>query len=130
VPSNEVLDVSKKYSPPVICKFETGAEFRKRRIPYKDGGNETLPAPAVEPRRKLIDVVEKKLTEDLHELYKRLLPSEESECRRIKLVTKLEKILTDEWPHDDIKVHVFGSSGNLLSSDDSDGIKLRFAKQP
>ena len=49
-----------------------------------------------------------------------LLPSDESEERRSKLVKKLERILNDEWPGEDIKVHVFGSSGNLLSSSDSD----------
>lgn len=28
--------------------------------------------------------------------------------------------MKDEWPESDIEVSVFGSSGNLLSSDDSD----------
>lgn len=34
---------------------------------------------------------------------------------------KLEKILRGQWPGSDIKVHVFGSSGNLLCTTDSDG---------
>ena len=62
-----------------------------------------------------------KLSGDMRELYDRLLPSKESEERRAKLILKLEKILNDEWPGNDIKVNVFGSSGNLLSSSDSDG---------
>ena len=57
----------------------------------------------------------------MQQLYQKLLPSQESERRRTRLVEKLEKILNDEWPGHDIKVNVFGSSGNLLASDDSDG---------
>ncbi|PSK51689.1 hypothetical protein B9Z65_2956 [Elsinoe australis] len=105
---------------PVVCKFETGAEFRKRRIPYKDGGNDPLPPPKDEPKKVLEPHEEDKLSGDMRELYDRLLPSDESEERRAKLIKKLEKILNDEWPGNDIKVNVFGSSGNLLSSSDSD----------
>ena len=56
----------------------------------------------------------------MDELYQRLLPSDESEERRARLVAKLERLLNEEWPGNDIKVNVFGSSGNLLSSSDSD----------
>ena len=63
---------------------------------------------------------EDKLSGDMRELYDRLLPSQESENRRAQLVRKLEKMLDDEWPGNDIRVNVFGSSGNLLSSSDSD----------
>ena len=106
---------------PVVCKFETGAEFRKRRIPYKDGGNEPLPAPAMEPKKALEPHEDDKLSGDMRELYDRLLPTQESEHRRTRLVEKLQDILDKEWPGSEIKVNVFGSSGNLLSSDDSDG---------
>lgn len=106
----------------MVCKFETGAEFRKRRIPYKDGGNDPLPPPKDEPKKVLEPHEEDKLSGDMRELYDRLLPSDESEERRAKLIKKLEKILNDEWPGNDIKVNVFGSSGNLLSSSDSDGV--------
>lgn len=106
---------------PAICKFESGAEFRKRRIPYKDGGNEPLPPPETEPKTRLEPHEEDKLSGDMRELYDRILPSPESERRRARLVEKLHKILNDEWPGNDIQVHVFGSSGNLLSSNDSDG---------
>jgi len=104
-----------------VCKFEAGAEFRKRRIPYKDGGNDPLPPPKTEPKKALEPDEEDKLSGDMRELYDRLLPSKESEERRAKLVSKLEDILEKTWPGNDIKVNVFGSSGNLLSSTDSDG---------
>ena len=107
-------------STPVVCKFETGAEIRKRRIPYVEGGNEELGAPKKEPKKTLEPDEHEKLSGDMRELYDRLLPSEESEERRAQLVKKLERILNKEWPGNDIRVNVFGSSGNLLSSSDSD----------
>lgn len=57
----------------------------------------------------------------MRELYDRILPSAESEERRAKFKQKLERILNEQWPGNDIKVHVFGSSGNMLCSSDSDG---------
>lgn len=106
---------------PGVCRFESGAEFRKRRIPYTEGGSDPLPAPETEPKKALEPNEDDRLSGDMRELYDRLLPSEESEERRVKLVEKLENILNEEWPGNDIKVNVFGSSGNLLSSTDSDG---------
>ncbi|KAJ9618308.1 hypothetical protein H2203_009225 [Taxawa tesnikishii (nom. ined.)] len=105
---------------PGVCRFESGAEFRKRRIPYTEGGSDPLPAPETEPKKALEPNEDDRLSGDMRELYDRLLPSEESEERRVKLVEKLENILNEEWPGNDIKVNVFGSSGNLLSSTDSD----------
>ena len=104
----------------MVCKFETGAEIRKRRIPYIEGGNEELGPPKKEPKKMLEPHEEDKLSGDMRELYDRLLPSDESEERRAKLLTKLDRILNEEWPGNDIRVSVFGSSGNLLSSSDSD----------
>lgn len=107
-------------SQPVVCKFETGAEIRKRRIPYVDGGNEELGPPKKEPKKSLEPEEHESLGGQMDELYQRLLPSDESEERRAQLVTKLERLLNEKWPGNDIKVNVFGSSGNLLSSSDSD----------
>ncbi|QSS65880.1 PAP/25A associated domain family [Histoplasma capsulatum] len=73
------------------CKYETGMAHFRRRIPG-----------------------------DMRELYDRLLPSEESESRRLKFVDKLENLLNKQWPGNNIRVHVFGSSGNKLCSSDSD----------
>ncbi|KAK5128045.1 hypothetical protein LTR85_005162 [Meristemomyces frigidus] len=105
---------------PVVCKFETGAEFRKRRIPYTEGGDDELGPPKKQPKKTLEPDEEDKLSGDTRELYDRLLPSQESEERRALLVKKLDNMLNDEWPGNDIRVNVFGSSGNLLSSSDSD----------
>ncbi|KAK1078810.1 hypothetical protein LTR33_006919 [Friedmanniomyces endolithicus] len=105
---------------PNFCKFEAGAEPRKRRILYAEGGEFELGPPKKEPKKSLAPHEEKKLSNDMRELYNRLLPSEESEQRRAQLIRKLEKMMKDEWPGNDIQVNVFGSSGNLLSSSDSD----------
>lgn len=103
-----------------MCKFESGEEFRKRRMPYVDGGDQELSPPKKEPKKTLNPDERDKLSGDMRELYDRLLPSQESEERRTKLVPKLDRILNDEWPGNDIRVNVFGSSGNMLSSTDSD----------
>lgn len=70
---------------------------------------------------KLTEEEERKVATDMREVYDRLLPSDKVEEKRKKLVRKLEKIFNDEWPGHDITAHLFGSSGNLLCSDDSDG---------
>jgi DNA polymerase sigma len=85
-----------------------------------DGGHEELGPPKEEPKKTLTPDEREKLSGDMRELYDRLLPSQESEENRAKLVHKLERILNEEWPGQDIRVNVFGSSGNLLSSTDSD----------
>jgi DNA polymerase sigma len=109
-----------KAGAPTVCKFETGDEIRKRRIPYVDGGHEELGPPKEEPKKTLTPDEREKLSGDMRELYDRLLPSEESEENRRKLIQKLDRILHEEWPDHEIHVNVFGSSGNLLSSTDSD----------
>lgn len=73
-------------------------------------------------KEKLDPEEEEKLSGDMREVYDRLLPSAESDDRRKQLVTKLEKLLNNQWPGSNIKVHVFGSSGNKLCSSDSDGM--------
>ncbi|KAK3634032.1 hypothetical protein LTR56_015500 [Elasticomyces elasticus] len=103
-----------------FCKFEIGPESKRRRIPYAEGGEHELGPPKKEPKKSLAPHEEKKLSYDMRELYDRLLPSDESEIRRAQLIQKLKKMMKDEWPGNDIQVNVFGSSGNLLSSSDSD----------
>ena len=87
-----------------------------------DIGDATLEDPQVEPKKSLDPDEDKKLTGDMRELYDRLLPSEDSEKRRHAFVRKLERILHKEWPGHKFTVHVFGSSGNMLCTSDSDGI--------
>ncbi|KAI9852578.1 MAG: hypothetical protein M1838_000232 [Thelocarpon superellum] len=105
--------------PPVGCRFETGMAFSKRRIPYSIG-TDRLRKAEVPPKRVLAPAEEEKLSADMRNLYHDLLPSTESEGRRTQFVHKLERILNEQWPGSDIKVHVFGSSGNLLCTSESD----------
>ena len=80
------------------------------------------------PKKFLSREQEVKLSGDLRELYSRLLPSRESDQRRAVFVQKLERFLNEQWPESEIKVHVFGSSGNLLCTSDSDG-KVTFTNR-
>ena len=94
--------------------------FYRRRIPYSLGGDK-LETSDVKVKRKLDSTNEQKLNEDITRLYESILPTVEDDDRRAKFVAKLERILNDRWPGNEIKVHVFGSSGNLLATKDSDG---------
>jgi DNA polymerase sigma len=86
-----------------------------------DIGDAPLEKPKEEPKKTLDPHEEKKLSGDMRELYDRLLPSEESDKRRVKFVEKLDRILRQQWPDTDFNVHIFGSSGNLLCTSESDG---------
>lgn len=93
----------------------------RRRMPYSLGTDKLEEVPKDRIKSKLSKDEERKLTTDMRELYDRLIPTQEVEKKRHKLVQKLEKLFNNEWPGHDIRVHLFGSSGNLLCSDDSDG---------
>lgn len=103
------------------CPYETASYSMKRRIPYSLGDRPLEKMKDSEVKSKLSEDEERKLTTDMRELYDRLLPTAETHERRRKLVSKLENLFNDEWPGHDIQVHVFGSSGNLLCTDESDG---------
>ncbi|KAI0905231.1 hypothetical protein F4823DRAFT_566958 [Ustulina deusta] len=102
------------------CKYETGLKFSRRRIPYNIGTDPLDKLDLNSVQSRLSEDDERKLTTDMRELYDRLQPTEAVETKRQKLVQKLEKLLNDTWPGHDIRVDLFGSSGNLLCSDDSD----------
>ncbi|KJK75211.1 hypothetical protein H634G_09557 [Metarhizium anisopliae BRIP 53293] len=102
------------------CKYETAQINSRRRIPYSVGSDRLEKLDLRTVKNKLSEDEERKLATDMREIYNRLLPTEEVEEKRKKLVQKLEKIFNDEWPGHDIRVNLFGSSGNLLCSDDSD----------
>lgn len=106
---------------PKPCQYETASRHFRRRIPYSIGSDRLERADLDKVKNKLSKDEERKLSTDMRELYDRLLPSAEVEENRKKLVQKLEQIFNDEWPGHEIRVHLFGSSGNLLCSDDSDG---------
>lgn len=97
--------------------------YFRRRMPYTLGGD-LLPEEKGALKEQLGPEEQKNLTADMMEIYDRLLPSAESDDRRQQLVRKLEKLFNDQWPGREIKVHVFGSSGNKLCSSDSDGMLL------
>jgi DNA polymerase sigma len=101
------------------CKYETNSAFGKRRIPYTS--SDVLEKAKEEPKKTLDPHEDEKLSGDMRELYDRLEPSQESTARRRQFVDKLQKILETEWPGNEFKVHVFGSSGNMLYTSDSDG---------
>ncbi|GFP59071.1 poly(A) RNA polymerase cid13 [Trichoderma asperellum] len=102
------------------CKYETAQVNSRRRIPYSTGSERLEKLDLKTVKSKLSESEEKKLAADMNEIYNKLLPTDKIEENRRKLVNKLETIFNDEWPGHDIKVHLFGSSGNLLCSDDSD----------
>lgn len=118
---SETNNLSSHRKPLGGCKYETGMAFFRRRMPYSLGGD-LLPEEKVGLKEKLEPEEEEKLNREMGELYDRLLPSAESDDRRRQLVQKLEKLFNKQWPGNDIKVHVFGSSGNKLCSSDSDGM--------
>ncbi|RBQ84346.1 hypothetical protein VDGD_02698 [Verticillium dahliae] len=118
--TNSALPSLRPLVPTITCKFETSSYNFKRRMPYNIGSGVCEKVDAVKIKTKLTEEHERKLTSDMRELYDRLLPTPKVEENRQKLVAKLQKIFNDEWPGHDIRVHLFGSSGNLLCSDDSD----------
>ncbi|KAK6336254.1 hypothetical protein TWF696_001815 [Orbilia brochopaga] len=100
------------------CQYESGLVLQRRRIPYSIGSD---PLPDEKPPKdSLSKEDDEKLTADMEKLYADLLPSDESNERRRKFLAKLEKLLNDEWPGHEIKVHPFGSTENKLCSTDSD----------
>jgi hypothetical protein len=103
------------------CRYETAMAHTKRRMPYSLGGEKLDNLNSADIKSKLSEDEERDLSTDMRELYDRLLPTSQSESKREQLVQKLEKLFNDEWPGHNIRVHVFGSSGNLLCTDESDG---------
>lgn len=87
-------------------------------------GSDLLEAEKDPLKKQLDPAEEEKLSGDMRELYDRLLPSAASEERRMKFVQKLETLLNSQWPGNEIKVHVFGSTGNKLCTSNSDGARL------
>ncbi|KAI9641640.1 hypothetical protein NHQ30_009494 [Ciborinia camelliae] len=105
---------------PRRCPYETAMAFTRRRFGYIDGDDRLEQLKDSDVKSKLSEDEERKLSTDMRELYDRLLPTAETDDRRRKLVLKLEDMFNNEWPGHDIRVHVFGSSGNLLCTDESD----------
>lgn len=109
-------------NPAVNCQYETALVRGRRRMPYNLGTERLEKIPDSKIKSKLSDNEARTLTTDMRELYDRLKPTERIKGNREKLVLKLEAIFNNEWPGHNIGVHLFGSSGNKLFSDDSDGM--------
>ena len=105
---------------PFKCKYETNVgSLGRRRMPYESSD---LLDKAKEELKKTMDPHEDdKLSGDMRELYDRLQPSLENTQKRDRFVQKVQHILESEFPGNLSKVHVFGSSGNMLYTTDSDG---------
>ena len=104
------------------CKFQS-TQTSRRRIPYTIG-TDVLEPETEEPRRTLGVEEEKNLSGSLKRLYGELLPSATSQENRQKICLKLKNILQEEWPDREVEVSMFGSSGNLLYTNKSDGSLL------
>jgi len=94
----------------------------RRRIPYTIGTDRLEKEDNV--KRNLNADEEKRLSNDMHELYDRLLPTQDSQHNRQLIVEKLQRILSEAWPGKSIQVAIFGSSGNMLFTSRSDGTFL------
>jgi DNA polymerase sigma len=62
-----------------------------------------------------------KLSGDMRELYDRLQPTQENTDVRNRFMDKVQHILETEFPGNEFKVSIFGSSGNMLWTAESDG---------
>lgn len=104
---------------PFKCKFETNVGMLgRRRVPYQS--DELLEQAKEEPKKTLDPHEDGKLSGDMRELYDRIQPTKQDEEIRDKFVKKVERILKLEFPEAEIKVLVFGSSGNMLWTAESD----------
>lgn len=99
------------------CRFQS-TQTSRRRMPYNIGAE---PLEAGKPTWNMTRDRRQQITTQCEALYQKLLPSADSQRRRDELVVKLQRILREEMPDNNIKVDVFGSSGNLLCTSDSDG---------
>ncbi|KAK2624685.1 hypothetical protein QTJ16_005878 [Diplocarpon rosae] len=102
------------------CRFETAMAHSKRRMPYNLGDELLEKLDPSQIKSKLAGEDERRLSADMKEMYDSLLPTPQSDRNREHMVQKLEDLFNGKWPGHDIRVHVFGSSGNLLCTDSSD----------
>lgn len=103
------------------CIYETALVNARRRMPYSLGIEKLEKE---KPRQEmLLPEQDEKLTKDMLDMYEGLKPNKESSDRRRRFLEKLARLLNDEWPGHDIRVHAFGSTENHLCMSDSDGIQ-------
>ena len=110
-----------KATPDDTCRFKS-TQTSRRRMPYTIG-TEPLEPESDSLNATLSPAEEQKLDRDIRSLYERLLPSADSEAKRAQVVNKLQTILSTAFPELSVQVAVFGSSGNLLFTSRSDGMR-------
>lgn len=103
------------------CIYETALVRGRRRMAYSLGTDRLESVSLDKIKSQLSEDEEQMLTKEMGDMYARLKPSDEKQENRERFVEKLETIFNGEWPGHNIRVHIFGSSGNRLCSDDSDG---------
>lgn len=74
-----------------------------------------------EPKKTLDPHEDDKLSGDMRELYDRLHPTQENTDMRNTFMRKVQYILETEFPGNEFRVNIFGSSGNMLWTSESDG---------
>jgi hypothetical protein len=104
---------------PFKCRFETNVgSLGRRRMPYQSSD---ILGPAKETPKKTLDPHEEdKLSGDMRELYDRIQPTHENTDMRHQFVGKVQHILETEFAGNDFNVSIFGSSGNMLWTAESD----------
>jgi hypothetical protein len=106
---------------PIKCKFETNVgSLGRRRVPYHS--SDILEKAKEEPKKTLDPHEDDKLSGDMRELYDRIQPTQENTDIRNKFMAKVQRILETEFPGNEFKVSIFGSSGNMLWTAESDGM--------
>lgn len=108
------------------CRFKT-TQTSRRRMDYS---SDELLGPAPEGLKTALSPAESdRLAKEIDELYRHLLPSQPGQLRREKVLAKLRSIIAKGLPEKKFDVHVFGSSGNLLFTDKSDGTMVFQARK-
>jgi len=89
-------------------------------MPYSIGAD-PLEKSRIIPKERLNTEEVQKLTSDMVQLFRFLEPSADDQTQRERVVDKLSHLLNEEMPDKNIQVSMFGSSGNLLYTKNSDG---------
>ena len=108
--------------PPVDfgCQFHSPLKIR-RRMSYSLG-NEPLERVTGPIKQRLDADIDNRLSVAINTLYMNLMPSEALKDRRTQFLANLETKLSNRWAGHGIRLQVFGSSANNLSTTDSDGM--------
>lgn len=100
------------------CRYMT-TQTSRRRIPYSIGDQ------LLERRDPLkqwqLPEAKARLGASIDRLYNSLLPSESNQDARGQVLDKIRRIIRTGFPERNFEVHIFGSSGNMLYTDKSDG---------